>query len=192
MDRPRWPTSSAMPIAGDGRHESVDRKSADREWTPTLARARAAEQAIARREAAAREAERVEAEQFTTAPGSARSADQHQPQGSDTARSEPRPRLSLLAALSLVTGVVAALTVLTGTLAGYGVALGVLALVLAFGGFSATGRRHVVGRSEAIAGVVLGVGAVILGVLALAGAVPWLSGDTVGRLREWLDTVLIG
>jgi len=157
-------------------------------------RLRVAQRAIAQREAAAREADRVEAEQLANTQGPAVAADgyQDETQWSEKARPAPRPRSSVLATLSLVTGVVAALAVLSGTLAGYGIALGVLALLLAFGGFSATGRRHVVGRSEAVAGLILGVGAMAVGVLALVGAVPWLSTNTVDSVREWLDSLLIG
>ncbi|GAA0802390.1 hypothetical protein [Spirilliplanes yamanashiensis] len=102
----------------------------------------------------------------------------------------PRPRASLLATLSLITGVAAALLVLTGTLAGYGVGLGALALVLAIAGISATGRRHVAGKTDALIGLVLGLGAVVLGVFVLTDSVSWLTMDTpaVTNLREWLDT----
>jgi hypothetical protein len=101
----------------------------------------------------------------------------------------PRPRASLLATLSLILGVVAALVVLTGLLAGYGIGLGVLAALLAVGGIAATRRRHVAGKSDALIGLVLGLGAVVVGIMALTGALPWLGTDTdsVSQLRDWLD-----
>lgn len=105
----------------------------------------------------------------------------------------PRPRASLLATLGLITGVVSALFVLSGPLVGYGIGLAVLALVLSLGGISATGRRHVAGKSDAIIGLLLALGAIVLGVLALTGSLSWLGTDTepVNRLREWLDTQFV-
>jgi hypothetical protein len=102
----------------------------------------------------------------------------------------PRPRASLLATLSLIFGVAAALFVLTGTLAAYGIALGAVALLLSFAGMSATGRRHVAGKSDALVGLLLGLGAVGLGVLAVIGQFDWpnTDADTVQRFREWLDS----
>jgi hypothetical protein len=102
----------------------------------------------------------------------------------------PRPRASLLATLGLVFGVAAALLVLTGLLAGYGVAVGVLAVLLSIGGVSATRKRHVAGKSDALLGIVLGLGAIIVGGLALTGTLPWLTTETdkVADLRQWLDT----
>jgi len=100
----------------------------------------------------------------------------------------PRPRASLLATLSLVLGVGAGLTVLTGVLAGPGVGLGLLAAILSVGGISATSRRHVAGKSDAMLGMALGLAAVVVGSLALTGTLPWLSTDTdyVMRTRDWL------
>lgn len=105
----------------------------------------------------------------------------------------PRPRASTLATLSLIIGVAAAGFVLTGTLAGYGIGLGGLAVLLAIGGVSATARRHVAGRSDALLGLALGLGAVIVGVLAMTGQFAWptTDGDTVVRFREWLDSQFV-
>ena len=105
----------------------------------------------------------------------------------------PRPRASLFAMLSLIVGVSAALFVLTGTLAGYGIALGVLGAVLAFGGFSATRRRHVAGRSDALFGLLLSLGAILIGILAFSGQYDWpnADADTVARFREWLDSQFV-
>lgn len=106
----------------------------------------------------------------------------------DTTVIGPRPRTSMLATLSLVFGVGSALGVLTGLLAGPGVAVGLLAVVLGIGGVMATGRRHVAGKGDALLGIALGLGAVVVGVLALTGLLPWLSGETntVERARDWL------
>jgi hypothetical protein len=102
----------------------------------------------------------------------------------------PRPRASMLATIGLVIGVAAALTVLTGVLAGYGIALGIAGLLLSIGGLSATGKRHVAGKSDALLGMALNVGAMVVGALALTGALPWLTTETdkVEQLRQWLDT----
>lgn len=100
----------------------------------------------------------------------------------------PRPRASMLATLGLIFGVAAALFVLTGTLAGYGIGLGVLALLFSIGGVSATGRRHVAGKTDALIGLMLGLGALLIGVLAVSGEFGWptMDGDTVLRFRSGL------
>jgi hypothetical protein len=100
----------------------------------------------------------------------------------------PRPRSSGLATISLILGVVAAAAVATGVLAAPGVLLGVLAVLAGIGGVSATGSRHVAGRSEALFAVVLGLAAVVFGIMALTDTLSWLSSDTnqVSRLRDWL------
>jgi hypothetical protein len=114
---------------------------------------------------------------------------EHRPDDEVTVVAGPRPRASLLATLSLVFGVAAALFVLTGTLAGYGIALGAVAVLLSFAGMSATGRRHVAGKSDALLGLLLGLGAIGLGILAVTGQFGWpnTDADTVQRFREWLD-----
>ncbi|GAA4435665.1 hypothetical protein [Phytohabitans houttuyneae] len=102
----------------------------------------------------------------------------------------PRPRSSLMATLALIVGVVAALATLTGVLAGYGIVAGGLAVLLAIAGVSATGRRHVAGRSEAMLALVLGLGAVVFGILVVTDSLSWITtaSDKVGELRNWLDT----
>ncbi|MFI7573592.1 thrombospondin [Micromonospora sp. NPDC049497] len=105
----------------------------------------------------------------------------------------PRPRASMLATLGLITGVAAVLFVLTGTLAGYGIALGALGAVLAVFGLLATRRRHVAGKTDALLGITAGLGAVVLGVLAMTGQFDWptTDGDWVARFREWLDSQFV-
>jgi hypothetical protein len=101
----------------------------------------------------------------------------------------PRARGSMMATLSLVLGLVAALTVLTGVLTGPGVGLGLLAAFAAIGGVAATGHRHVAGKHDAFLGLLLGLAAIVVGTLTLTGNLPWLDTDTdqVMRLRDWLD-----
>lgn len=101
----------------------------------------------------------------------------------------PRPRASFLATLSLIVGVVAAAAVATGQLAGPGIALGVLAALIAATGIAATGSRYVAGKGDALLGLLLGLAAVVFGVLMVTGAVTWLSAsaDHVGDLHHWLQ-----
>lgn len=101
----------------------------------------------------------------------------------------PRPRASLLATLGLILGVGGALLVLSGPLLGYGIGVSVLALILSLGGISATGRRHVAGRLDAVIGMLLALAAIVVGVLALTGSLSWLGTDMqpVDSVRHWLD-----
>jgi hypothetical protein len=88
----------------------------------------------------------------------------------------------------LVFGVCAALTVLTGVLAGPGIGLGVIGALFGVLGVGATGRRHVAGKADAMLGLAFAAGAVVVGILAFNGMLPWLTPETdqVGRVREWL------
>lgn len=105
-----------------------------------------------------------------------------------------RPRTSVLASLSLVAGVIAGLAVATGVLAGLGVAIGVVAVLLGLGGLAASGRRfrYVSGRTQATLALLIAIGAIVIGSLALAGNLSWLDPDTnqVARLREALPSWL--
>lgn len=105
----------------------------------------------------------------------------------------PKPRASLLATLGLIVSVAAALFVLTGTLAGYGIGLGAVGAVLSVLGLMATRRRHVAGKTDALFGVLIGLAAVVIGVLAMTGQFDWptTDGDWVQRFREWLDSQFV-
>ena len=105
----------------------------------------------------------------------------------------PKPRSSLLATLGLILGVASALLVLSGPLLGYGIGVAGLALVLSLTGIHATGRRHVAGKTDALVGMVLALGAIVVGVLALTGSLSWAGTDLqpVGSLRDWLDAHLV-
>jgi hypothetical protein len=106
----------------------------------------------------------------------------------EVAPAGPRPRASLMSTLALVFGVCAALTVLTGVLAGPGIGLGVIGALFGVLGVGATGRRHVAGKADAMLGLAFAAGAVVVGILAFNGMLPWLTPETdqVGRVREWL------
>jgi hypothetical protein len=144
--------------------------------TPLDDRPARAETAVADREAAERAADQADADRTA-----------------EVAPEVRRPRASGLAMLGLIFGVAGARFVLSGTLAGYGIALGALAVLCAVGGMSATSRFHVAGRSDAMLGLLLGLGAVVVGILAVTGALSWLSPDTdrVGWLRDWLDSNIV-
>jgi hypothetical protein len=105
----------------------------------------------------------------------------------------PKPRASLLATLGLIIGVVAALLVLSGPLLGYGIGLAVLGLILSLGGIHATGKRHIAGKTDALIGMVLSLGAIVVGVLALTGSLSWLGTDMqpVTSVRDWLDAKVV-
>ena len=102
----------------------------------------------------------------------------------------PKPRASLLATLGLIVSVIGALFVLSGTLAGYGVGLGAVGAVLAVLGLIATRRRYIAGKTDALIGILVGLAAVVLGVVALTGQFGWptTDGEWVGRFRGWLDS----
>jgi hypothetical protein len=106
----------------------------------------------------------------------------------------PRPRTSALATLSLVFGISGAFLVLSGALAGYGIAAGAIGVLLSMFAFSATRKRHVAGKLDAMLGLLIGGAAVVIGVLAFTGAFGWptTDGDWVERLRGWLDSQFAG
>jgi hypothetical protein len=105
----------------------------------------------------------------------------------------PKPRASVLATLGLILGVGAALLVLSGPLLGYGIGVAVLALIISLAGISATGKRHVAGRTDAVLGMLLALAAIVIGVLALTGSLSWLGTDThpVDSARQWLDAQFV-
>jgi len=109
-------------------------------------------------------------------------------------RAHARARTSGLAATALVAGVVAALALATGALAGLAIVIGAVAALAAVGGLSATGRHYafLAGRFMAALGLVLGVAAVVVGILAVGGVLPSLDADTnqVEQLRDLLPTWL--
>ena len=102
----------------------------------------------------------------------------------------PRARTSLIAMLGLVLAVAGTLLVLSGPLLGYGIGVAAIALLLSIAGVFTTRKRHVAGKAGALIGMVLSLGAIVIGVLALTGQLNWLGTDvqTVPELRTWLDT----
>jgi hypothetical protein len=109
-------------------------------------------------------------------------------------RAHAKARTSVMASLGLVFGVVAVLLVATGALAMLGVVLGVIALLVAVGGITSTGNHYpyLAGRTQTIVGLLLAVAAIVIGILAVAGALPAVDTDTnlVERLHERLPSWL--
>jgi hypothetical protein len=105
---------------------------------------------------------------------------------------EPAPRwarVSAFATLGLIVGLAALAATFTGLLAPLGVALGVVGAAISAGGLVGASRRGVTGHSIALLGLLASIAAIVLGVMAIAGYLPWLNSrtDEVARLRDWLD-----
>jgi hypothetical protein len=100
--------------------------------------------------------------------------------------------VSVLATLGLIVGLVALGATLTGLLAPIGVALGVIGGAVSAGGLVGASRRGVTGHSIALLGMLASIAAIVLGVLAMGGYLPWLDSrtDEVARLRSWFDAHL--
>ena len=120
----------------------------------------------------------------------------------EKARTTPRPapgrvsqpiraRASLMATVALEVAVAAVLTVATGVLAALGAALGLLASLIAIGGITASRQRDVAGTGTSVLGLLLGLAALAVGVLAVTGSLGWLDPtvNNVTRLHEWLAAV---
>ena len=97
--------------------------------------------------------------------------------------------VSALATFSLVVGVGAVGATLTGLLAPVGFAGGVLAVALGLIAMVGVRRPAVTGHSLVGLGVVFGLAAIALSVLAMTHQFSWLSSNTdeVARLSTWLD-----
>jgi hypothetical protein len=108
---------------------------------------------------------------------------------------EPAPRwvhVSVLATVGLVVGLLALAATLTGLLAPVGVAVGVIGGAISAGGLVGASRRGVTGHSVALLGLLLSIAAIVLGVMAIGGYLPWLDSrtDEVAKARDWLDAHL--
>jgi hypothetical protein len=103
-----------------------------------------------------------------------------------------RAHTSFLAILSLIVGLTAGYAVLSGRLAPVGVALGVLGLLLGIAALAAVSRPGVTGHSVALLGLLFSIAGVVLGVMAVRHAAPWLDGaaDQTAKARDWLDARL--
>jgi hypothetical protein len=102
-----------------------------------------------------------------------------------------RARVSWLAVLGLVLGVVGVLAALTGALAPVGLLAGAVGLLAGLAGLITTRRPHLASRPLAVIGLLVSLGALVLAWLAMNGDYGWLSrGDQAGWLRDWLDARL--
>jgi hypothetical protein len=101
-------------------------------------------------------------------------------------------RVSALATLGLIVGLAALFATLTGLLAPVGVAAGVVGGAISAGGLVGASRRGVTGHSVALLGLLLSIAAIVLGVMAMGGYLPWLDSrtDEVLKARDWLNAHL--
>lgn len=99
-------------------------------------------------------------------------------------------RVSMFATLGLIIGLAALAATLTGLLAPVGIAVGIVGGAISAGGLVGASRRGVTGHSIALLGLLASLAAIVLGILAMAGYLPWLDShtDEVARLRDWLNT----
>jgi hypothetical protein len=113
--------------------------------------------------------------------------------GDDQYPTEPyqepvRARVSWLAELGLVLGLLGIIAALTGVLAPVGLVAGAGGLLFGFAGLAATSRPDVASRPLAVTGLLLSLGALVLAWLAMNGEIGWLNrDDQAGWLRDWLD-----
>lgn len=190
---------TSRPVATDGRDGAATRRTADRATAAGAATRTDEETRRTRRAGADPAMERTLEGRTTDLDRDAAAARVDRDGDGVPDRAErrvvagPKPRASLLATIGLITGVAGLLFVLTGTLAGYGIGLGAVGAVLAVVGLIATRRRHVAGTTDAMLGIVAGLGAVVLGILAMTGQFDWptTDGDWVTRFREWLDSQFV-
>lgn len=127
-----------------------------------------------------------------TAPGEAPSRTARTVQTDRAGLVPVQPRwthVSAGATLGLVLGLTGLYATLTGMLVPLGVALGVIGLLVTAGGFAAARRDAVTGHSLAMLGMLTSAAALVLGVLAITGTLPWLNphADTIPQVRDWLN-----
>ncbi len=101
----------------------------------------------------------------------------------------PRVHASVSATLSLVTGTLAVAATLTGLLAPLGFAAGVLAVLLGVLAVRAVRRPAVNGHALVTLGLLGGLVAITLSLLAMTHSLSWLSNrtDEIAALHNWLD-----
>ncbi|HEY2793902.1 MAG TPA: hypothetical protein VGJ28_16170 [Micromonosporaceae bacterium] len=97
--------------------------------------------------------------------------------------------VSLTASLSLVIGTLAIAATLTGLLAPLGFAAGILAVLLGFAALVGVRRNNVTGHGLMVFGIVFGLIAVVLSMLAMGGQLSWLSNktDEIATVHTWLN-----
>lgn len=114
-----------------------------------------------------------------------------EPDVAETVVTEPavHAHTSVSATISLILGLSGVYAALSGRLAPAALAIGVVGLLFAAVAMGVVSRRRVTGHHVAILGLILSLGAIVLGVMAINHAVPWLNGDAdqAGQLRDWLN-----
>lgn len=108
-----------------------------------------------------------------------------------TAETVERPRwahVSTAATVGLIISIVALCATLTGLLAPEGFALGVLGVLVSVVGMRGANRPGVTGHSLATIGLLAGLAAVVLAVVAMTGDYTWPNSETneVTRAHDWL------
>lgn len=93
------------------------------------------------------------------------------------------------ATLSLIVGTLAVAATLTGLLAPVGFAAGVLAILIGIIALYFVRRPGVTGHTLIGLGVLFGLVAIVLSVLAMTDSVSWLSSktDEIGTVHNWLN-----
>lgn len=97
-----------------------------------------------------------------------------------------RARGSLLTTIGLIVSVVGLCGVLTGLLAPEGLIVGLVGAVLSLGGLAAARREGVTGSGAATFGIVVGVAAAVLAILAMTGKFSWPNSRT-NQVQVWHD-----
>jgi hypothetical protein len=97
--------------------------------------------------------------------------------------------VSGLATLSLIIGTLAVAATLTGLLAPLGFAAGVLAILVGIIALYVVRRPGVTGHTLVGLGVLFGLVAIVLSVLAMNNSLSWLSSDTdqIATVHNWLN-----
>jgi hypothetical protein len=115
-------------------------------------------------------------------------ADYEWPGGFSTEPVTVRNRLSSSAAVGAVLVVVALCITLTGLMAPEGLALAIIAVMCCLFGVAVTQRPWMTGSGLAGFGLLCGLAAVVLAVLAMVDGLSWLNSgvDEVGRWHSWV------
>jgi hypothetical protein len=98
-------------------------------------------------------------------------------------------RVSAMATLGMIVGLVSLGAALTGLLAPVGFALGAVGAFLSMTGLVRASRAGVTGHSLALIGLLTSLAAVTLAALAMTGDYSWPNSqiDEVARLHDWLN-----
>ncbi len=112
-----------------------------------------------------------------------------EPVGERVADSKRWAHVSGVATLSLIVGTLAVAATLTGLLAPIGFAAGVLAILIGIVALYAVRRPGVTGHTLVGLGVLFGLVAIVLSVLAMNDSVSWLSSktDEITSVHNWLN-----